>query len=476
MQEPTSFEELVNLAQDKIVVVDEEGMIRYANAATRDLLGYEPADLLGVDVVSLIHPDDRARVVDAFRTLVDAEPGTVARARYRYETRSGEWVHVESRLSNEHSEELGGYVVSSRDVTDRVEIERERERTRNRLFELASESPDVHWMISADWSELLFVNDAVEEIYGIGVDRLREDPETILESVHPEDVPMVADAMARLSEGEPVDMEYRVNPGEEFGRWVWVQGRPIVEDGSVERIVGFARDITDRHRRNRHLRVMDNLLRHNLRNDMNVVLGHAELLKPAADPAEAAHLESIESTGRKLLAKADKQRRIIELIVDRDPPVPLDLREIVDDVVAAVRAEGDGIEIEVDVPASLSVAGIPQLENAVRELVDNAIRHARGDPRVRIEARTRDGCVDLVIADDCDPIPPSEMGVLSGEDPRSATHHGTGLGLWLVYWTVELSGGEIHVDRDEDDGNRIVLRLPVEVDGNEHATDPDVPG
>lgn len=462
MDEPASFRELVNLTQDKVVVIDGDGIIQYANAAVRDLLGYEPADLIGVDAFSLVHPADRPEVVDAFQRLVEADADHVSEMRFRYETRAGDWIHVESRLSNEHSEELGGYVVSSRDVTDRVETERERARVRNTLFELTSESPDVHWMFDADFSELLFVNDAVEEIYGITPDRLADSPRAFLDTIHPEDVPAVGDAMERLSDGDPVEMEYRVNPEEEYRRWVWVQGRPIVEDGEVVRIVGFSRDITDRHRRERHLRVMDNLLRHNLRNDMNIVLGHAQYLRSDLDPSEAEHLESIEATGRRLLEKADKQRRIIELIVDPEAPVELDLRRIVDDAVEAARSGTDRVTIEVDVPESTAVTAVPQLENALRELVDNAIRHAEDDPRVRIAGDATDGWVDLTVADDCCPLPASEVDVLNGEDPRSAVHHGTGLGLWLVYWTVELSGGEIRVDRDGDEGNRILLRLPGE--------------
>ncbi|TKX82640.1 PAS domain S-box protein, partial [Halorubrum sp. SS5] len=75
---------------------------------------------------------------------------------------------------------------------------------------------------------------------------LRGDPATFLDAIHPEDRRAVKEAMERLSAGESVDMEYRVNAAENYKRWVWVQGEPIVEDGEVVRITGFTKDVTDR--------------------------------------------------------------------------------------------------------------------------------------------------------------------------------------------------------------------------------------
>jgi len=39
-------------------------------------------------------------------------------------------------------------------------------------------------------------------------------------------------------------------------------------------------------------------------------------------------------------------------------------------------------------------------------------------------------------------------------------YHSSGLGFWLVYWCVELSGGSIDVDSVPDSGNTITITLP----------------
>jgi PAS domain S-box-containing protein len=133
--------------------------------------------------------------------------------------------------------------------------ERERGETERWLRELTEATDDILWMFTRDWSELLFINSAYEDISSRSMDTLAEQPQDFLNGVHPEDRERVREAMAALSAGEPVDLEYRVNAEEEYRRWVWVQGQSIRDEaGNVVRVAGFARDVTERKERERELR------------------------------------------------------------------------------------------------------------------------------------------------------------------------------------------------------------------------------
>lgn len=119
-----------------------------------------------------------------------------------------------------------------------------------RLRELTEATDDVFWMFNAAWEELLFVNSAYEEMWGQSVSDLRSDAQSFIDGIHPADRDHVQDAMATLSSGEPVELEYRVNESEDYQRWVWVKGVPLTDDdGNVKRVAGFVRDISDRKRR-----------------------------------------------------------------------------------------------------------------------------------------------------------------------------------------------------------------------------------
>ncbi len=140
-----------------------------------------------------------------------------------------------------------------RNAVRQSRTERVAEDTQQQLAELAEHTNDVLWTFSADWDELLFVNDAYEDIWGRSVASLEADPRSFLDGVHPEDRERVEAAMSDLSAGEHFDVEYRVNEAEDYGRWVWARGEPIIDDGEVVRVTGFSRDITERKARERDL-------------------------------------------------------------------------------------------------------------------------------------------------------------------------------------------------------------------------------
>jgi PAS domain S-box-containing protein len=455
---------LLDQSQDKIALVDEQGTFTYVNGAVRRILGFAPEALVGQNAFEYVHPDEVAAVRRVFDRTVRSESFTEATVEYRFRAADDSWVWLESRMSNLTDERLDGFVVSSRDVTDRVRAERESAATADRLEDIAAASGDVLWLFNADWSELLFVNPAYEELYGMPAEEIEETPAAFLETIHPDDVAAVEDAMECLSAGNSVDMEYRVNPDENYRRWVWVQGEPITEDGTVVRIAGFTRDITERRRRERQLFVMDNLLRHNLRNDLNIILGTADLIEETV-PAVEEQTAIIRRTSEDLLRSAQKQREIIDLITDHERREPIDLREFVSEGVATVRDRHPNAAIAVTAPDDVVVRGRPELKVAVIELVENAIRHSAAvSPTVEVQLRRVGRHAELVVEDGGTPIPPVEAAVLRGDHEMTDVYHSSGIGFWLVYWSVELSNGNITVHSEEGRGNRITVSLPLAAD------------
>ncbi|SEP73700.1 PAS domain-containing sensor histidine kinase [Natrinema salaciae] len=452
---------LLEHAQDKLAIVDEAGAYVYVNEASRALLGYEPERLVGEHGLDYVHPEDRRTVAERFERIGGACASS-ATVRYRHATRSGGWVWLESRFTALPDETLDGYVVSSRDITELVTAERDRRDAESRLRTIAGAVGDVLWIFDGDWSELLFVNPAYEDVFGQSVAELEAEPRGFLAVVHPDDVSRVRRAMDRASAGEAIDVEYRVDPDADYGRWVWVRAEPIVEDGDVVRIVGFSRDITGRRRRERQLAVMDNLLRHNLRNDLAVILGNAECIAGETGDPSRGRAETIRRQGRELLESADKQREIIDLLTARPIPSSIDLAAIVADAVETIEERHPDAAIETTCPESAIARGLHEIESAVTELLENAVRHGTDDPpALSVAVRADRETVAVEIRDRCPPIPEVEFRVLTGDWEMNDVYHTSGLGLWLVYWIVDLSDGDISFDRSET-GNTITVTLPRE--------------
>ena len=490
-------ETLIDLAQDKIAVIDEAGRFRYLNAATRDLLGFDPDELVGTDAFDLVHPDDVDRVRAAFEDLVVDGTRPDAPLEYRYRTADGDWVWFRSRVFPPAETGLDGYALSSRDVTLEVE-------SRRRLETIASTSPDVLWMFSADWSELLFVNGAAESVFGIDPETLEGRPRAFLEAVHPDDRADVECAMERLSAGDPTNLDYRIGSPDGPTTWVRVPARPVREDGEVVAVTGFARDVTDEYRRERQLTVMDNLLRHTIRNDMNIVDGTAERIAdrvedavgtPAtatdgsaagsadggsadADVADLAgdlidHAETVRRVADDLLTTAEKQRGVIDLLRQHEAPQALRVAPLVE------RAVADAVDDANEAPADVSVScpddarafTHPELDYAIAELVENAIEHAEGAATVAIEVTAPADHVEIAVRDDAPPIPPAERDPITDRWKMDDLRHTGGMGLWLVYWIADRSGGDLTFDADAD-GNEVTISVP-DADCDPGFTSPD---
>jgi signal transduction histidine kinase len=106
-----------------------------------------------------------------------------------------------------------------------------------------------------------------------------------------------------------------------------------------------------------------------------------------------------------------------------------------------------------------------RLKIALTELLENAIIHNdRSTPEITLTTRPSEGdrsdeWVDIVISDNGPGIPEHEQAMIErGEE--TPLQHGTGLGLWIVYWTVSLFGGEVSIRDNEPRGTRVVLLLP----------------
>jgi diguanylate cyclase (GGDEF)-like protein/PAS domain S-box-containing protein len=132
------------------------------------------------------------------------------------------------------------------DVTDRPRDVRHAEE-RDRWFRtLAENVNEVFWMFNGDFSQFLYANEAVEEVYGVKRDELSEESMKFMDEIYPAHRKKVLDGIEELKKGHKTDLEYRVNSDEDYRRWVAVRGVPIVESGEVVAMVGSAREITER--------------------------------------------------------------------------------------------------------------------------------------------------------------------------------------------------------------------------------------
>lgn len=229
------------------------------------------------------------------------------------------------------------------------------------------------------------------------------------------------------------------------------------EDGRVVSL----RDVTERQRREQRLDVLNRLLRHNLRNELNVVGGNAQLLRErvAVTPSVEKRLDRISETVETIVQRSEKVGHVSREL-ERDDPEPVALEPVVRDVVSTVRSAHPDAAVSVDVPGAVLVTGGRTLKLAVEELLRNAIEHSdQEEPAVEVRVTGGDdGYVELRVADDGPGIEEQERRVIEN-GRETPLEHGSGVGLWLVAWVVREYGGTVEF-ADADDGCTVVVRLP----------------
>jgi PAS domain S-box-containing protein len=218
---------------------------------------------------------------------------------------------------------------------------------------------------------------------------------------------------------------------------------------------GFAiySDITDNQLRERELQVLHRVLRHNLRNDLSVIVGRADHIRESTDSADLTRHASRILAAAKRLNSVSEGARNVESALNRQSKDTIDAA----DVVRSVVAEYDGVQV--NVPESAPVAGSTALYDAIDNLVENAVVHTPPETEVCVTIDTENGERFVRVSDNGPGIPEMERNAVFGDEPITTLKHGSGLGLWLARWVAQAAGGELRYDRF-DGRTAVTMWLP----------------
>lgn len=232
---------------------------------------------------------------------------------------------------------------------------------------------------------------------------------------------------------------------------------------TVGRIV-YLNDVTDVVEREQRISVLNRVLRHNVRNELNIAAGRLELVDEEASPEAAEHVETATEAIDRVTEIAEKARHVERTLQGDDTADVVSLASTVRRVVTDAReaypdAVVDASATPADGAASVRVVDADLLEMALGELVENAIVHnAAETPHVTVRVDVGDERTRVTVADDGPGIPESVTEVLN-ERTETALRHGDGLGLWLVTWTASLSAGDLSFERNDPRGSVVTLSL-----------------
>ncbi|WP_299263354.1 PAS domain S-box protein [Halorientalis sp.] len=441
-QRERRFQALVEESSDIISIVDADGVFQYQSPSIERILGYDPEETIGDTAWEYVHPDDRADLTEAFERGVentDANPVIEYRARHA----DGSWRWLEARGNNQlDAPAVEGYIVNSRDITERREREQTARQRQKQLSLFFEESP----LGAIQWDEEFRferVNDRAEEILGYSETELHGEPwERIVADDDRERVGNAVESLLDADGGRRVINDNVRKDGETLiCEW---HNRAVTDaNGTVESVFSKFQDVTERERRKRELQEFTSIVSHDLRNPLGVAEGHLELAE-ASDENEhllkaADAIERSQALIDDLLTLAREGNQI-----DENEPVDLT-------AVAKKSWQTTGTA-----HATLNVGGPgvvegdrDRIQQLLENLYRNAVEHGDDDVTVRVGAMD-DG---FYVADTGSGIPESARDEIF-EAGYSTAADGTGFGLRIVEQIAKAHGWEVSVTESKEGGAR----------------------
>lgn len=478
---PIALETVFANLSDGVVVVDDAGRVVDLNEPARRLF---PSAAVGSDVEAAFERAPAiAELVSAGdgpkATETDRSPGssTETDLRVTVDDGSDSWfltvaahpfsttgtgVGFGARSDVGATADSGGTVLLFRDITERETLQR-------RYRALIEKSPNVIAVCGTD-GQLRYVSPSIERLLGHSPGDIEGRP--VIDLVHPDDRPAAQRAFERAFDtGEPETLDHRIVRAD--GNWR--QFETVVEClfDDIEELVITATDVTDSRRYEQRLQVLNRVLRHDLKNDTNVIAGYADLLRDHVDDEGEAYLDVIDRKVGTLTHLSDQAREIDVALHSDDVRADIDLSVLVERLCEALTSSFPDSTVTVSTPDEAVVRADELLESAIRNVLENAVVHNdRDQPIVEVSVDREDEGYRVAVADNGPGIPPIERSVFS-EARETALEHASGLGLWLVHWIVGASGGRVDIHSREPTGTLISVWLPT---GGNGAASPDESG
>jgi len=453
---------------------DEAGWpVEYVSENVEDVFGYAPMELHseGVVFADLVHDADLDGLVQDVSEQRSGEGNRINPDPYRIITAEGDvrWVLEHTKKIQDGSSDgyLLGYLV---DITERKRRERElaeRERKYRKLFE---DTRDALMVLDRDG--FIDCNERTLELFGC------ESVDSFVEYSPWDLSPPTQSDGTSSREAALGYIERAFQEGEAFFEWTHqrADGTEFPAEVKLSRfeyegepaLHALVRDITERKVYERRLEeqrdnldVLNQMLRHDVRNDLQLVTAYAELVAEQCNGEIEEHIGTLLASAEHAVELTETAGEMADVMLSADERLEnVDLRPVLDGALEEVRsAYPDAVvTVESSVP-SVTVQAGSMLGSVFRNLLKNAVQHNdKAVPEVTVSV-TVDEAVVVRIADNGPGIPSDRRDAIFGKGETSLESSGTGLGLYLVETLVDSYRGAVRIEPNEPDGVVFAVEL-----------------
>jgi PAS domain S-box-containing protein len=483
-----------NVTDYAIFLMDVEGRVATWTEGAERQMGYAEDEILGEHLAVFYPPEDAESGAPGRDLHTAGTEGRCEGVAWRVRKDGSQvWASVVITAIRDDAGRVVGFGQITRDLTERREVARRYEESRQRYRSLFEHNPNGVCSFDLDGT-LRTANPAAAALAGY--------PEHDLVAlsfwplVSAEDREVVKALFDGATAGEPGSGETSLV--HRSGRRVRVRLTfvPILVEGEIIGVYCIAEDITERKRAESEREAL--LLRervarreaeaasraktdflavvsHELKTPLNVINGFADLLHDG-DAGELSaiqrrHMERIQASSRQLGDMIDEVLSYSRLESGPDAPhlqavdVGIALRHAAAEVQPAAREKGLLLSVSEQDDTCIALTDPARLRRLLQSLLSNAVKFTEAG-EVRVEARRESSMLALSVTDTGIGIAPEHLERIwepfwQVEHPLVRRAGGTGLGLSVARRLAELMGGDIEVRSEPGAGTTFTVRLPV---------------
>lgn len=255
-------------------------------------------------------------------------------------------------------------------------------------------------------------------------------------------------------------------------RYYDVSSTPFVAGEVMTGQLVTVTDVTEREsyrqrleEKTEQLEALNRVVRHDIRNDMAVVLGWAEILEDHVDEEGEDALNRVLHKSRHVIQVTEVARDFVESLSENGSAEleEIELQPLVDAELAVVRDSFPSAQFHVSGElCDVSVQANEMLSSVFRNILENAVRHNdKETPEITVSCEVDSETVRYRIADDGPGIPDNQKTQIFGKGEKGLDSPGSGIGLYLVHLLTDQFDGNVWVEDNDPTGSVFVVELPI---------------
>jgi two-component system, sporulation sensor kinase A len=467
------YELITKNMSDIIIIINDEGKIKYISPSCQNILKYEVVDLIDKTCFQFVHSDDLDEVLYRFKNILKRKNHDPFEFRIQHFNQKYIWFEVKTTTVLNSVGELDHIVLVARDITNRKLAEKELHKSREKYNLVSQHTSDLIKMYGLD-GIIHFASPSHQEMLGYPPNEI--EGKNIFDYIHPDDNQKTKEELEEaVNKKVPMLIQKRLKSA--LNEWVTVESiiTPIVnENGTIESFVGVSRNVTDRLKNDELIRNLDRLsiigqlaagVAHEIRNPLTALMGFSKLMQSTSMDTDQHRYIKI------MLDELERIELIVNEFMSLAKPQAIEfqvanIQNLINGTITVFETQALLHNVIIESTFSqkepIVICCQPnQIKQVFMNIIKNAIEAMSYGGRINVSLTVKEeNTVEVCFIDNGVGIPEDRLKHL-GTPFYTTKEKGIGLGLTISNKIIKEHGGEMVIHSIPNLGTTVEVTLPI---------------